>query len=82
MIKIERAAPFIPFFGFPITVNFSVPLIVRADEFLNLIPAPSKSSKSSFSSTSLSTIFDSPFKIKFTIAFFFYDKWTCIRIIY
>ena len=71
IIKLVRAAPFIPFFTFPIIINFPLPLIVKDDDFLNLIPAPSKSSNPSFSSTSLSVIFDSPSKIKFTIAFFF-----------
>ena len=71
MVKVVRAAPFIPFFGFPIIVNFPVPLMVKDDELLNLIPAPSKSSNSSFSIASLSSILDSPCKIKFTTAFFF-----------
>ena len=38
IVKFVRAAPFIPFFGFPITFNFPLPLIVRDDELLNFIP--------------------------------------------
>ena len=71
IVKLERDAPLIPFFGFPTMVNFPVPLMVKDDELLNFIPAPSKSSKSSFSIASLSSILDSPCKIKFTTAFFF-----------
>ena len=55
--KLLREAPFIPFFGFPIIFSFPSPLIVKVEELLNFIAAPSKSSMSSFSIASLSSIF-------------------------
>ena len=56
IVKFVWDAPFIPFLAFPKTVNFPSPLIVREDELLNFIPAPSKSSSSSFDDNSLSNI--------------------------
>ena len=43
IIKLLPEAPLIPFLIFPLTIRVPVPLIVRLEPDLNLIPAPSKS---------------------------------------
>ena len=68
IVNEDSAAPLIPFFGFPTTVNFPEPLIVKDELDLNLIPAPSKPSESSLFISSLSNIVDSPTNTKLTSA--------------
>ena len=61
IIKLDNEAPFIPFLILPNIIRLPVPLIVKFEPDLNLIPAPSKSDEVSF--FSLSIIVDFPFKI-------------------
>ena len=70
--KLLAEAPLIPFFILPKTIKVPVPLIVRFDPDLNLIPAPSKSSK--FSSVSLSIIVEIPSNISLALTLFFITK--------
>ena len=72
IIKLDNEAPFIPFLILPNIIRLPVPLIVKFEPDLNLIPAPSKSDEVSF--FSLSIIVDFPFKINFTSQFFFITK--------
>ena len=66
MIKLLCEAPLIPFLIFPKTTRVPLPLIVRLELDLNLIPAAS--------SLSLSVIVEIPSITNLTFAFFFITK--------